>query len=131
MSEIKLNIRAKRSLEKILEYADKGLLKASIEESCLYHDSHTGKFCAIGCLIPKRTLMNLKQNEMNHGTDAFHLFSTYPALIRTTGLTIDQAQGLQLIHDEWAIGGCKKEKFTRAIKSVLFGRQSKNLPCFK
>jgi hypothetical protein len=134
--KVDLSKKARASLEKVIEFAETGQLCAKGTSSwgrthMMYHDPATRTFCALGCLMSKKTLKMLDKNGCNFD-DVGDLYSneflTMPKNIG--GFTLEQAAQIQDLHDYWADGDIKQSQFIKPIQAVLDGKGHKRLSEF-
>lgn len=108
-----MNEKLTNSLRTILEHAKADRLGAMNDTGCVYHDPDTGRFCAIGCLLPEPVIGALIASGLNEQTGVDDLESEYEVL-DGMGLGQSQAEALQAWHDASYADGGRRFKRTTA-----------------
>ena len=116
-----------KAVNKVLRFAKNDKLRAANNTGCVYHNEKTGRFCAIGCLLPKKTLDLVKKKGYNEACGASELYGYMPELQKITGLTADQAAVVQEAHDGWAKGEYRKEKFIKYLQKAVDQKELMNV----
>ena len=91
----------KKSLSKIKEGIEKGIVGAFLEDyrGCAYELN--GKYCAVGVLFNKKQLADLKKRELNECSIQPVCYAIGERnLIAVTGFNLNELGKLQFLHDD-------------------------------
>ena len=118
------SIKVIKAIKKIIRFAENNKLGANVNGICTYHDAEKNIYCAIGCLLPKKTLALVKMRGFNAGTHISALYRLIPGLEKEIGLTRNQAHDIQRWHDSWAGDHISKQEFINRLQLIVNGTES-------